>query len=486
VKDILNKLEIGNSVAEFDGSLKEYFFETQAFSDFVQGKCDIVAGDKGTGKTALFKIVYERRATLPELRDVEVVPAFNSVGAPVFQRLIEGGAYNEGQYQTLWKSYFASLAGSHILDSWDGRLTDSMMELDEMLCGLGLRVKVSEPGHVFSSLLNLWRRITNPAAIESSVTITAQGMPVIKNRTEFDKPEIVGEMECAYIPHEAVFELLQKVLDEVDTTVWLVIDRLDEAFAGLPKAEIPALRALFRSYLDLAAYPRISLKLFIRRDLFRRVITGGFVNLTHINAKRMEISWDESDLRHMLMLRVSKNPDFLAALGLDPRNKEAMYTALFPDQIDVGEKKPKTWSWMMSRIRDGNDVRPPRHLIDLVNRAKVASIRSAERDQTEHQGGALLGPESFKKALTELSKARVEDTLLAEAGNMSAYIERFRDGKAEHNETSLGRTLKQRGDELHSTIKFLTDIGFLEQVGSSYKIPMLYRDGLSITQGKAF
>jgi hypothetical protein len=30
------------------------------------------------------------------------------------------------------------------------------------------------------------------------------------------------------------------------------------------------------------------------------------------------------------------------------------------------------------------------------------------------------------------------------------------------------------------------DLGFLEQAGATYKIPMLYRDGLRITQGKAF
>jgi hypothetical protein len=29
-------------------------------------------------------------------------------------------------------------------------------------------------------------------------------------------------------------------------------------------------------------------------------------------------------------------------------------------------------------------------------------------------------------------------------------------------------------------------MGFLEEKGSSFKVPMLYRDGLRITQGKAF
>jgi hypothetical protein len=28
--------------------------------------------------------------------------------------------------------------------------------------------------------------------------------------------------------------------------------------------------------------------------------------------------------------------------------------------------------------------------------------------------------------------------------------------------------------------------GFLEKIGATWKVPMLYRDGLEITQGKAF
>lgn len=32
----------------------------------------------------------------------------------------------------------------------------------------------------------------------------------------------------------------------------------------------------------------------------------------------------------------------------------------------------------------------------------------------------------------------------------------------------------------------LREIGFLELIGQNYKVPMLYRSGLSITQGRAF
>jgi len=65
-------------------------------------------------------------------------------------------------------------------------------------------------------------------------------------------------------------------------------------------------------------------------------------------------------------------------------------------------------------------------------------------------------------------------------------IEKFRDGKAEHSETSLAELLGFQQQTIRAAIKPLLEIGFLEEVGSSFKIPMLYRDGLRITQGKAF
>lgn len=39
---------------------------------------------------------------------------------------------------------------------------------------------------------------------------------------------------------------------------------------------------------------------------------------------------------------------------------------------------------------------------------------------------------------------------------------------------------------VRAKIRPLVDIGFLEEFMDSYKIPSLYREGLQITQGKAF
>ncbi len=39
---------------------------------------------------------------------------------------------------------------------------------------------------------------------------------------------------------------------------------------------------------------------------------------------------------------------------------------------------------------------------------------------------------------------------------------------------------------MSNVTKALAELGFLEKLGDTYKIPSLYRDGLNVTQGKAF
>jgi hypothetical protein len=82
------------------------------------------------------------------------------------------------------------------------------------------------------------------------------------------------------------------------------------------------------------------------------------VNLTHVNARKVEIVWDVEDLFNLLCRRFRENTAFVEALGLthDVTNEE-LFDAVFPRQVDQGSRKPTTWNWMLSRIRDGNGIR---------------------------------------------------------------------------------------------------------------------------------
>jgi hypothetical protein len=484
VRDLLARLSVGSSVAEHDEALERYFVETATYRALVSGEMDIVAGDKGTGKTALFRILQDRYATTPELSNVEVVPAFNPTGNPVFQKLADGAPLSEGEYIGIWKAYLLALAGNWILALYEDDLTESMKELDRLLVSMGLRSADDTPATVFSQLINLVRRLARPSAAEVAVTVTPEGFPVVAPRVEFREEE-AGEV--VRVDYDQAFTLLDAVLREVELSIWLVLDRLDEAFQGFPAAEVPALRGLFRTYLDLLPYGAVRMKLFVRKDLFRRIIAGGFVNLTHINAKKVEIVWDDDDLYDLLCRRIAQNEHVLGDMTLGEGSLDDLFNAMFPSQVDVAERKPTTWNWMLSRIRDGNDIKPPRNLIDLVSKARDAQVRREARDEREYSSGEpLLSGDALKRGLEALSNERVEDTLLAEAGSYAEYINRFRNGKAEHNMESLAGTLGVSPDEVGAILEPLREIGVLEAVGQNFKVPMLYRSGLAITQGRAF
>lgn len=484
MRELLQQLDLGKSVAEFDDALERYFVETEPFRALIEGRADVIAGDKGTGKTAMFRILRKRYAQISELSSVEVVTGFNPSGNPVFQRLAQQPVLTEGQYLTVWKAYILALVGNWLLDLYDGSFTVPMLQLDAMLTDTALRSQDDSPQTVFSKITNTLSRLFNPKSAEVAVTISESGIPILTSKVEFGG---APETETKTVSHEEALGLLNRCLQESEITAWVVLDRLDEAFQGFPTTEVPALRALFRTYLDLLEFKHVKLKLFIRRDLFRKIIRGGFVNLTHVNAKKTEIVWDEDDLLNLLCRRIRESQPVVDKLGLRDKTDPDVFAALFPKQVDVGERKPTTWSWIMSRIRDGNQIKPPRNLIDLVSKAREAQLRREERESREYAPGLpIIEQDSLRRALRRLSAERVEDTLLAEAGGDAPLIERFRRGKAEHNMRSLAVLLAISEGEVAAKIKPLLELGFLEQIGENFKVPMLYRDGLEITQGKAF
>jgi hypothetical protein len=490
IHEVLNLIELGSSVAEYEDELERYFVETDTFRALVEDKADIIAGEKGTGKTALFRYLQRRYPEITELSKVEVLTGFNPSGSPVFQRLINTGLQTEGQYITIWKTYILSLVGNWLLQLCEGHYSENTRQLDVLLNKIGLRSQDDTAQTIFSRLTNWAQRLLNPKSAGMEVTFDAFGIPILTPKVEFVDPSPAGsaDLEAELILHDDALLALNSALAENDITIWVALDRLDEAFIGYPDVEIPALRALFRTYLDLFAFERMRLKIFVRKDLFRKITRDRFVNLTHVNARKREITWDNEDLFLLICKRIKENEEFLALVDPPNPSDQELFELIFPEQVDQGERRPTTWNWMLSHTRDGNGSVPPRNLIDLVNKTKEEQLRREQRVPRMYTIGlSLIEPEALKRALSRLSVERVEDTLLAEASReVAVLIEAFRDSKAEHNDDSVARLFGVEKAQARSFAKVLMDVGFFEQSDTSYKIPILYRDGLNISRGKAF
>jgi hypothetical protein len=483
--EILGELSLGQSIAETDDRLDRYFVNTHTFHVLVCGEKDIIAGDKGTGKTALYRILMKRSRKLDELRNTRVVTAFNLTGNPIFQELIRVPEQTEGQYIAFWKTYFLSLVGNWLLDQKDIVPQSGVKRIESFLQRANLKNIDTTPQSIFSKIIGLFPK-TPVKSVEMDVGLGESGMPHAKPKLEFSDAAAIQPVTFFGVDYFAGLKLLEASLKESNLTVWVALDRLDEAFQGFPHVEVPVLRALLRAYLDLREISNLSLKLFIRKDLFRKVIANGFVNLTHVNARKVEIVWHEEDLKHLLIARVKDSEKVVEALNMVGLDNDASFAVLFPNKVAPGEKQSTTWNWMMSRIRDGNGVIAPRNLVDLVEKARADQVQCDLRSpRVLSDGVPLIEAESVKKAHKLLSKDRVEDTLLAESAELAPWLEKFRNKKAEYDIAAISVLLSVDEEEARTAVKKLREIGFLEEVGSYYKIPMLYREGLGIRQGKA-
>jgi len=56
---LLQSLDLGSSIAEEDDLLETARVETSAFSDLLKDKVDLIPGTKGSGKSALFRMVID-------------------------------------------------------------------------------------------------------------------------------------------------------------------------------------------------------------------------------------------------------------------------------------------------------------------------------------------------------------------------------------------------------------------------------------------
>lgn len=484
VVDILRGMSIGSSVAEFDTNLSQYFVQTHNFTTIINNERDIISGDKGSGKSAIFKTIYENKIKYKELNDIEVLPAFNISGSPVFQKLISKPEPSEGECSVVWKCYFASLVGNWLLKSIGEIDNIYIQKFESELKSHGLYEPQATPTNWFEKAC-IWCKSWRPKAVGVDFTASEAGIPVVTPKIEFGTWSLEEQGERSdQIVH--LLRLLDRCLEECSISVWVVLDRLDEAFEGYPQVEMVALRSLLRTYLDMQEFKRLNIKLFVRNDLFRKITQKQFVNLTHINAKRIQITWNDKDLVSLICNRFRKNKQIINILGVNPSDQDII-AFLLPPKVDSGSRKSTSINWMLSRIRDGNGVKSPRSLIDFFQFALDAQNKAEERKPRELAGQVyLIEPDALKRAHSQLSATRVSDTLFAENESMVPYFNVFKNGKAEHNFETLSVLFKASGSELASIVSNLKEIGFLEEAGSNFKVPIIYRSGLAITQGKAF
>lgn len=409
---ILQSCNFGERVAEEESSeLEKYFVETDQWARTFRGEVDVIYGPKGSGKSALYSLLIQRTNHLFD-RGIIIVSGEKPRGTPVFKDIQQDPPTSEAEFVGLWKLYFLTLIDSILQDYeakseeaikvnkylTDAKLIEGSFDLTRIL------------GNVFSYVRSYFRP---PQAIEGTIQIDpATGLPKgVTGKISFTEPS--GSAALDIVSVDTLLKEASEALKDINVTLWILLDRLDVAFAETPDLEENALRALFRVYLDTMELNYIYPKIFLRTDIWKRISRGGFREASHIT-RHITIRWDTNSLINLVIRRALNNKAIIEAYNVDSqeilRSTEKqieLFYKIFPEKVDIGPNKSKTFEWILARTWDATKQAAPREIIHFLNEARDAQLRQYEVGGMESEQEELFSRASLRDALPEVSKVRL-------------------------------------------------------------------------------
>jgi hypothetical protein len=490
--EVLKRLRIGRRVAEEEvDELAQYFVETDQFRRILEGEFDIIFGPKGAGKSAMYASVLSRADELFD-KGIVLTSGENPRGTPAFTDIVADPPTTEIEFIGVWKLYILSLVDQVLSDY--GASSDAARSVHASLVDAGL-------ARADGGLRGLVRRVREYVAavithgsLETGLTFDpGTGMPLLTAKITLDEPSSL-ERQAGKISVDHLLRLADEALSEASVALWVLFDRLDVAFADSRVLEANALRSLFKVYLDMLDFDSLRLKIFLRSDIWKDITAGGFREASHIT-RSVTISWTEASLLNLVVRRLLQNESLKESLGVVSEavlstayQQRYFFDALVPDQIDSG-RNPKTFEWMLGRVKDGTGAVAPRELIHLLTQARDEQLAMFERGETTPEGSQIFTRQAFRDALPEVSRIRLEQTLFAEYPDLKEYLVQLEREKTNQSPESLAEIWKIDVPEAGRIAALLVEVGFFEIRGRTmepdYWVPFLYRPALKMVQGSA-
>lgn len=472
--------------------------ETSVFTDLLQDRVDIIAGTKGSGKSALYRIFVE---FLPKhlllSRKVVIAHGVSSTGDHVFHAFKEQfETLDEEDFVSFWCIYLISLAHENFLKNEMYRVH---------LLAAQAEVAAFRSASQQAGIPELKKR----KSLREVLAWTLATLHMIVPKVKFKLPENCGEFEIDLFGNSAnqpsvsasdetnklplytekLKSCLDRILTACDLRLWMMIDRLDEIFPRRSELERRALRGLLRATRVFGS-DRIRIKVFLRDDMLHQVVRGGegFVALSHITSRQSEIlRWSEEQILTMVVKRIFASYQMIDFFGVD---KDALDTShsyrtdlfyrVFPDSVNKGSRQSKTLRWIYNHTADSNGVVTPRDVIDLLTKAKQHQ-QSILQSNKAGKSLDFFDSNSIQYGLAELSKRKRTTYLEAEFPHLWEHMEKFAGGPVRFSEEHVRKYL---GRDWSDVVKDLKSIGFLAEshskTGRHFSIPYLYRKGLEL------
>jgi hypothetical protein len=493
--EFLESLQFGSSIAEHETKyLQRYFVDTLFWRNLAKDRYDIILGQKGCGKSALYLNLLHRPEAFRQNK-VILVEAENPRGDTIFSLLnkaTKNKSYENPNVEALiesdvidfWKMYFLVIAVAKLREiKFKGKnfkIIYKLFEETKLLPSSGYSLD-----KMFNNVVHFLKQVATldffqPEAEFNPLTGTFS----LKGKVSFKEYSAVNNKEGFYTSDD-LFGKLNEDLAAADETIWFLLDRLDVAFIDDKDMERRALKALFLVYNSLKKYDNIRLKIFLRSDIMAKVSYGGLREASHLATKMTTIIIDKRLMFNILVTRVASNENILAKFGFDSsallsdiQEQQNFLNTVFPDKIDG----MKSFDWLLENIKDADNSYTPRELVSFLLKCRECQLELLGQGYGMSEK-PLFSEEAMRKAIVLTSNDKYNLTLIPENPDLTKRLESFRKAPLKISSEWLKTAFPELEAEgsIKDFVGLLSKAGFLTRIDDeTFQVAPVYRYALGI------
>lgn len=304
----LQKFSFGDPEGKDDPLLSTCPLKIRPIIEFLDENKSIVVGERGTGKTAIFRLLSEERLKFrnDDKRTQIYIPideelAYRTLQEHVLNQIVDSTKKKSTSYRIVWELLFVS----RCLDRLEKKYKN-----DSDLKGIKAKFNsvVGWQHDEKIGFLDILTKTKKTFGVKLEHGFTGVILPNVyasiepSKDTNNDHNNNLLTLDLVELKSE-----LNSFLKKKKTIVYILLDKLDEFVAGeeyITQRHI--LQALIQCWRDYYSFSTIKLKLFLRKDLYERIDFSS-IGRDKIDHKKIDLKWNDEDIRQFIALRIHHN-----------------------------------------------------------------------------------------------------------------------------------------------------------------------------------
>lgn len=502
---VLHSLNFGRVDAESDTRFENCFIGTDMLRHTLRAHHSLILGSKGSGKSAAFRLLCTDKERLRPLfpknfDDVFPIPVYGLYN----EEYVYGGEFREMKSDSIdeFRYFWLMIIGLK---------TVTTISEDQKIKEIVAKSKNQKLKDLYRSLhqvvedLSLGQDRGTVSKFRQKVMQIVK--PSVKENSPGDPPQLILAEEFKHRTGMSVTSAMDKVdslLQEINCTVWLMLDKLDLLFIDDFEKLKSSITGLVQLLIEQSnRFKNIHFKIFLRSDIYRQL---RIVNKSHLISYTSEMKWSDSLLLKLLVSRAVADPtvrqyceqqtgmEIAVADVINGTDEDVLglFYVIFESTMNESDDEvgqyPFLHSWMLKHLIDGMGNVYPREQIHLGNLA-VEKQLELNRKEGEHSSTRLVGSKAMKEAFAHLSIYRCDTYLYSEFPHLAKHFDVFRGSpKVRFTRDELNKLFEKLTPNGDEGIRSVHDTGLLAPNGRSvdssmeFSIPLLYRIGLGVAE----